>query len=83
MISIKKKLRDYFLNQKQRNEMPWQDLAQHYNFCIAKGIEELGKLGPNEYDYLNTLKSELINRLDNPQNIIGVISEIVKKSRND
>lgn len=61
------KLRDMFLNRTQRLQLTWEQLAEHYNICVAKGIEELGKLGPNEYDYLDTIKAEVEFRLDNPR----------------
>lgn len=56
-----------FLNKTQRLQLTWEQLAEHYNICVAKGLEELGKLGPNEYDYLNTIKAEVESRLDNPR----------------
>lgn len=61
------KLRNMFLSKDKRYQMTWHQLAEHYNLCVAKGIEELGKLGANEHDYLSTVRDELTNRLDNPR----------------
>lgn len=77
-----KKLRDYFKDKKTRDNMSFQELADHYNFCVAKGIEELGKIGPNEHDYLFNVKMELTMRIDNPSNIFGAISDQVNRTKN-
>lgn len=65
------KLRNLFLNKQTRYQMTWQQLATHYNICVAAGIEERGMIEPNEHDYLQTLQEELNSRLDNPKFILS------------
>lgn len=71
-----------FKNREQRLAMTWEELAQHYNLCVAKGLEELGKLGPNEYDYLSTVKKEVEMRLDNPKYHLSIEEQLRTPERN-
>lgn len=63
---MSKKLRKLFKSTIQWKSMRWQELADHYNLCVATGVEELGKLNVDDHAYLTQLKKYLENHPDRP-----------------
>lgn len=75
------KLSKFFLTKQQRFSRSWQQLAIHYNQCVAAGVSENGKLSIDEHAYLTEVQNELKNRPDNPQNfVLGDMPEIRKEN---
>jgi hypothetical protein len=70
------KIQNLFLNKQQRYSLSWQELANHYNLCVAKGVEENGKINIDEHAYLTEVQKELKERPDNPQlHLFGSLSK--------
>lgn len=67
---MSKKLRLLFKSKREWASMRWLELAHHYNYIVAKGMEELGKLDVNDLAYLIELRKYIEEHKDRPLDYI-------------